>query len=222
MKTLLTMVVATVLTAAQTTFADDLNPPSWRGQPGSTLQVWNFATDANPAAPSLLNNPFGTPSATIDYDPLFGTGWYDTMPDLYGSKQGWWDIATGTIAFDIPNSPATGPGSFKLLQLQVTYWKDLSLAPLVTLDPFGTPQGSVTTSLVEPGPVGGGWYSDTYLWELVPNPTGEQLLISGDPMWGSQIDQVVVDTICVVPEPSALVCLMLGLGTLWLAQRRSA
>jgi len=187
------------------------------------LPLWSnqSRSDDNPGAPNILNNPFGTPSATIDPDPVNGTGWWDTLPGVYGSKQGWWDIANGSIELGIPNQPNNPPGSYKLIQLQVTYWNDINQAPIVSVSPFAVQQGVTVSTLVESGPVGGAWYSDLYLWRLEPNPFSETITLTGPAFTGSQIDQIVVDTICIVPEPaSAVSALLLGALAVWQVRRR--
>jgi len=194
----------------------DLVPPDWRGDPGSTLQQWSFSTDADPATPDIFSNPFGSSSADIDVEPLYGTGWWDTYEDVYGSKQGWWDVARGSITLEISNSPSSPPGSYKLIQVQVTYWRDISAAPSISVNPFATQQGSTITTLIENGPEGGAWYSDRSIWVLGPNPSSETVLVQGHATYGSMIDGIVVDTICVVPEPSSVACAaLLGLAALW-------
>ncbi len=58
-----------VLTAAALiaplAMADDLNPPAWRGAPGSTFQHWNFDNGpySQPIAPDMVDNPYGSPAA---------------------------------------------------------------------------------------------------------------------------------------------------------------
>lgn len=199
------LVLVGSLTCAGAAWADDLTPPPWRGQPGSTFQEWTFATNANPAAPTIDQNGYGDPVATIDFQPPYGTGWKDTLPGVYGSKQGWWDIATGSIVLSIPNTGLTGPGTYKEIWIQLTYWRDINDAPSVLVDLPGAVQtfGNDPDQLIELGPVGGGWYYDLTKWRVEPNPLEEVIVITGAPFMGSQIDQIVVDTIC-VPEPASL------------------
>ena len=55
--------------AATTALADDLNPPPFRGQPGSTFQAWDYNTPAlgAPDAACPANNPFGVANAAAQY-----------------------------------------------------------------------------------------------------------------------------------------------------------
>ena len=168
--------------------------PSWRGTPGSTFQEWRFDTNANPSGPESVDNAFGTPSAAVDYEPPFGTGWKNTLPAVYGSAQGWWDIARGSIVLSIIDSPNIAAHVWKDIQVQVTYWQDINMAPSVGVTPSGS-LVSKTTRLVESGPVGGAWYADTWLFHVDPAAgSGETVTVAGHPNMGSQIDKIVVDT----------------------------
>jgi hypothetical protein len=198
-------VLVIVFASAGPAWADDLTTPPWRGQPGSTFQEWTFATNANPATATIDQNGYGDPVATIDGQPAGETGWRNTLPGVYGSKQGWWDIGTGSIVLDIPNSGLTGPGTYKEIWVQLTYWRDISQAPVVGMNLPGVVKtyDNDPDQLVLAGPVGGGWYYDLTKWRVEPNPLEERIVITGAELWGSQIDQIVVDTIC-VPEPASL------------------
>ncbi len=218
--TILTLALTgTVLTG----FGDDLFPPPWdRLDPAATMQAWSFSTAADPAAPDIWNNPFGTPSADITVSSM-GSGWWDSEPLVYGSKYGWWDIGEGEIELYIPNSPYVDPGSYKLIQVQVTYWLDINQAPIISVSPYAEQQGATETAEIEKGPVGGAWYLDRSIWRLSPNPENETIFLTGPTGTGSMIDQIVVDTICIVPEPSSVGCaVVLGLGALWYVRRRRA
>jgi hypothetical protein len=63
--------------------------------------------------------------------------------------------------------------------------------------------------LVEQAPTGGSWLLDRWIFRIEPNPAHEQIVITSDPVWGSVIDQVVVDTYC-VPEPASVGLVVLG------------
>ena len=62
--------------------ADDLNPPDWRGEEGSTLQIWEFFTDANPTAPDVDQNPYGVATAEVTGEFPF-TRWLASDPVKY-------------------------------------------------------------------------------------------------------------------------------------------
>jgi len=189
----------------------------------TTSQTWGFVTNSNPAAPEVVSNAFGTPSATINFEEPFGTGWYDTMPELYGSEQGWWDIGPGSVLLSIPNSPTGGADLPKDVQIEVKYWSDLSSVPSVSVD--GNALTSELSTLVEEGPLGGGWYVDRWSMHLTKNPDQTTVEILGDAAWGSQIGEVAVTTsYAAVPEPGALLSLCTGVCGLmgFISRRRRA
>ena len=169
---------------------------------------FTFSTNANPASPQTFENLWGLPAATITVDPDSGTGWYDTLPAVYGSAQGWWDIGKGTIVVTIPDRPDAPPESSTDLWVSVTYWKDISEAPVVTASPGATFLDK-KTYLVEAGPIMGGWYKDVWQWRFSPLPGLETITVTGDVEWGSQIDRIFI-----VPEPSSLMALCCGLAGL--------
>lgn len=186
--------------------------PVWRGTAGSTYQQWDFSTNANPASPELGANPYGTPTAAIDYEPPFGAGWKNSLPGVYGSAQGWWDIARGSITTSVASSPDIAFEMVKDIEVQVIYWKDINDAPSVTVTPSASFIGK-TTVLIQAGPVGGAWYADTWRFSLTTNQNGETLTVHGHPTMGSQIDRVVADTRYAVLAASATQVRLLPEGT---------
>lgn len=205
-----------VLAASTTAMAHDLFAPSWRGQPGSTMQAWSFDTDANPAAPDLINNPYGSATATVTVG-MFGSGWQSQLPG-FGEQTGYWDIgdiAVGPqIVLDIPNNPVAL--EYKEIWVQVTAWEDISQAPIVDV-PGAMFLGS-EQMVLESVPTGGNWVLNLSKWRIEPNPNQEQVILSAVPMFGAVIDHVVVDTIC-VPEPATILALLAG-GIAAVARRR--
>jgi hypothetical protein len=193
--------------------AHDLMAPTWRGQEGTTHQEWRFDTPANPAVPEVISNQYGSAVAAISVGGM-GSGWLDQLPAM-GTQTGYWDISGqgGAIVIDIDNRPV--PLAYKEIWIQVTYYKDLTQAPLV--DVPGAARLGGQSLLVENAPPIGAWMLDQSIWRLEPNPPHEQIVIlpHGD---GSVIDQIVVDTIC-APEPASLAGLVLA-GTAVFGPRR--
>ena len=193
MNSMKTFIVTAVLVLASATgLAGALDPPEWRDTGGSTLAEWRFDTDANPADPEVVTNAYGAPSANIAIGD-FGEGWFDSQSNVFGSKQGFWDLGSaGTITIGVPNSP---PCVFKEVWVQVTYWEDISAAPTVAVA-GGTPLGDpVSPVLVEAGPAGGGWYCALTKWRFAPGPDSETVTITATPEWGALIENVVIDTL---------------------------
>ncbi len=189
-------------------FADDLNPPPWRGQPGTTMQEWRFLTDNPTPLPDVSYNPYGQPSAQVW--PGTGQQWWP----IWGGRPGVWPLS-GAAEFYIPNAPPPNP--YKDIWIQLTWAKQAFVSePLFSSIPGGTIEllnQQVLGPTGEPPPAGAEWYHSTYLIRIYPNPAFETIRLDGTIM----VDQIVIDTIC-VPEPTALG--LLGLGTLVLLRRR--
>lgn len=203
-----TLIVAGAVRAA------DLAPP-WRGQPGTTYQAWTFEDADDPAAPEAKTNPYGSPTADITVG-TFGTGWHAFMVGL-GGRTGFWDIGAsgttgpvnGSIGLEIPNCPA--PATYKEIWVQVTYFDDLTTAPVVSV-PGAIFLGGQTV-LVEHVSTGGDWLLHQSMWRMEPNPSREEILLTAVPTAGAVVDAIVVDTIC-VPEPAILFLVTLGSAVL--------
>ena len=169
--------------------ADDVFAPSWRGITGATSEDWRFDTSATTTAPESVNNPFGSPSASIQVG-LFGSGWLSQLPGL-GTRSGYWDLGgNGNISLTIPNNAR--PNS-KFVLLQVTCYKDISQPPAVGVSGATKLQEQEVT--VETVPTGGWWVLEESLWQLPQGSAWESVTITSSVQWGSVIDEVVADTI---------------------------
>lgn len=213
-----------ILAAAAAARADDLVPPDWRGQPNSTLQVWEFSTGSNPVeptvAPDLLNNPYGTPEATVYGEfnfPNRDTWWINTsvtIPD----HQGIWNIG-GSLSLDIPNDPVLRPHKF--IRVQITYDGGHSVDPGVPFDPWVDVVASDGATMVDFQKVSeihvdSIFTHAVYDLMLEPNPSFETIWIL--PRYCQlYVDEVVVDTLC-IPEPATM--LLLAAGAAALIRRR--
>ena len=178
--------------------------PEWRGLEGTTYQQWRFDDDDNPAVPEVIDNDYGNASASITIG-LFGTlEWMDD-PGL-GTQTGIWDIGgdDGSIVLDIDNRPLAL--DYKEIWVQVTYYESIGGAPDVGV--VGAQFVSSQTALIEEDGALGAWYLEKSIWRIEPNPSHEQVILTGNP-YGSVIDQIVVDTYC-IPEPASMALLALG------------
>ncbi len=99
---MLAVMLTFVVVAVGSAWADDLYPPAWRGQPGSTFQQWEFSTPNPTPLPDLMLNPYGTPS--LHAYPGTSQNWVDQ----WGGRQGMWPLS-GTIEVTIPNSTVANP-----------------------------------------------------------------------------------------------------------------
>lgn len=194
MKKLLILCVAVLLGAGSSARAMDVIPPPWRGDPGSTMQQWEFSVFDLTPAPDVVRNPYG--------DPLLWANTHGWIPQL-DCRQGIWPLS-GEIDVYIPNAPYAPE---KLIWIQLT-WKAgnevnpyLPDEPMVGVTPFDKIIISRTDTLVDCG-----WTHSIFVIDMWPNPIGEWITIKGDIL----VDELVIDTIC--PEPATIA--LLGLGGL--------
>lgn len=207
------VVIAILALSTLTASAHDLLGPSWRGEEGTTFQIWDFTTDDQvDVEPSIDQNPYGDPVAQITLGD-YSEGWFNQLEGL-GDTVDYWDLgSSGTIEIVLPNNPEPNP--YKEIWVQVTYYEDLSQAPVIDI-PTATYIGGVDHHLVENVGIGN-WYLDLWKFRIEPNPTEETLILTSDAMYGSLIDQIVIDTIC-VPEPMTMS--LLALGSIFVVRRR--
>lgn len=216
------LLLATATGSVAHDFWDNWAGKPWqRGEPGTTYQLWEFSESPGPQ-PIIVHNPYGVPQLTVQI------GQY---PDVVDGPDGQpiptWHLgeivvgADGTIqeipgTFDvfIPNNPE--PNALKLIYVQITSDKGTSQPPNV----FPVP-----SSISSPGPIikhgPTSWYTYNWLIEIRPNPPYERVQFVFP--YSTNISQIVVDTICTVPEPSSLAALgmsALFAGTPALRRRR--
>lgn len=193
--------------AANCALADDYNPPSWRGQENTTFQQWEFSTEAA-LAPDMVDNAGGTPTLQVA-GPFPFTAWLNE--DL--GHQGVWKFED-FIEIYIPNIIDEEP--LKEIWIQLTYQADSigqGLAPLFLTDP----SLSGSALLVDQHALGDGYFHETYSIIIEPNPDFETIWIQPRNCT-FYLDEIVIDTISRVPEPTTI-CL-LGFGVLGLLRKR--
>ncbi len=221
--------------------ANDLLPPSWRGEPGTTYQQWRFDSHSF-VSPEVAVNPYGNPWADT-------TGGY-AVPDNTG-RQGVLILNFAHMLASVPIAPAGSAGGYAYVQFQITYldfksqvpnWESDNGRPGIyakyssPMDPYdftSTPPGDLIDEqdvVLESGLALTGetynWRLWRSLWRVQPvTPTmtfaiGRQLTPGGSNE--VNLDDVVIDT-KLVPEPSsfvALASLMTGFAAV-IRRRRS-
>jgi hypothetical protein len=205
-------VVLGLILIVNSAWAEDYNPPPWRDGDLTTRSVWEFtdgsfelvAPDvfaANPGVSSL-------PTFSIDNDPP-STVW---VPSHQGATGVWRLESPGDITIDIENYDIHNP--IKEIWIQMTYQALGDGQPFIVTNPMWSEEP--TTS--DPAD-NGNFLNLTFHLTLEPNPARETIWIQ--PLDCTlYIDEIVVDTICTVPEP-ATICLF-GLGALALLRKRKA
>ena len=216
MKTLnriLTLAVATCIAAlfVKSAFADDIQPPPWRGQIGTTSQMWEFLEPFNLAPPDGPA-PGGLPPLLSTHIQVYPFGSWMPLDQQPSGRRGIWPLS-GEMWVTVDNYNLPNP--VKYMWAQVTWQNMIGLPPtgpiLGSFNPtYATPPG---LTAVPPVSLGFGWYETTFMWEIRPNPQDEFFILSGN----INVDQIVIDSWC-IPEPATFA--LAGLGVLLLAWRR--
>jgi hypothetical protein len=184
--------------------ADDLNPPTYRGDPLSVYGHWNLIPGS-----TILN--------------LTGSSWVDdsdpttTLHPLPFSNPVQ-PVAPGQYQFQLPNWIDTLP--IKYMRVQLTWEGDLN--PPISLasqaqDGVNTVWGSI--NYISPLQTDAAGIKAYQYFDLIfqPNPDFERINVVLNP--NSVLSQVVVDTVSTVPEPATLLLLSIG-GVLGLFKKR--
>lgn len=213
---LIACAVAVMFSSGIVFAALDYVPAPWRtdpiGQPPTTYQSWDFTTDANPTAPDVDLNPYGTAELTVTGDFFSNTVWYETLPG-YPNHQGIWGYEED-IQVLLPNNPVQNP--YKEVWVQITY--TASNAPNIYVLPEGNELEYVFMDLVDNQDIGDGWFHAAYYAIVEPNPTFELNVIRPADCT-LYVDDLIIETVCDVPEPATLA--ILGLGALLMRTKRS-
>jgi hypothetical protein len=215
-----TLVFATALLFSAPVLGEDLWDPPWDpGLANQTYQAWEFSMmdplQPFDPMPTFSENPYGYPEI-VETPPV-------TWPDWVVGPDGVTEIATlhidqdGPFTIWVPNNPI--PNDIKLIFWQIT--SDRSVTPTGSGPTVTTPEGYTGTNHPAPYPQiqhQGTWYTYNGLIEVQPNPEGEW--ITWDLIESTNIEEIVIKTVCVIPEPSTIALMALGALTLF-ARKRS-
>jgi hypothetical protein len=212
-KSLASFVVLLLISAsASAVVLCDSDPAPFRGGVNTTLQTWGFDTNANPAFPDVVQNPYGMPQVDLIGDFAANTVWLDQD----NGHQGVW-VVDRSIYSDmvatVKNYPKQNPS--KEIWLQITYSAQNGEAPMIYVVPDGNLNAYAPMKLVSKNAVDSTYYHAVYSLTIRPNPNFEQIYIRPRDCQ-VYVDCVTVETQC-VPEPMTLV--LLSLGSLLLRRR---
>lgn len=217
------LALAATVSPFSTALADDFAPPPWRNDPdgGTTVQEWDFkfsdsVRDINDPLP-----PDGD-SGLKRWGPGFGGDPPEAWED---GAWGWIDDGGGdgkimpledaVLHLFIPNT--LDDLRAKFLRIQITY-SDRNMPPTGAKPSVKSVSSNISTGRrfgLPQDPAAGQHWED---WILNPNPHLEYIDI--DVPKFVAIDQLIVDTICTVPEPGSGALLSMGIGVLLLRPRR--
>jgi hypothetical protein len=210
---LATLVVAGILGQASAVVLDT-NPAPFRDGANTTLQAWDFPTNADPSAPDAgWKNPYGTPSADLIGDFSSNTVY---LPNDYG-HQGVWIVdraQQSDMLIGVPNLPRQNP--YKEIWIQLVYSSQDGLAPMLYVQPDS--QGYEVINMVSSTKIDAMYSYALYHVTLKPNPKFEIIRIRPRDCQVF-VDSILVETQC-IPEPVTMV--LLGLGGLILRKRVAA
>jgi hypothetical protein len=215
--------VACTVYAGSTGLDTDLFQPAWRGQPNTTLQAWSFSTDDTLAYSDVDLNPYGISAAEVIKPDQSGTKW---MSENRGYDGVWHITGRDFMRLHVPNAADAESNVSREVWLQITWSAnsdnhDPRLIVQTDNDPAADVCEVEATMMDDLSVVndkdGKGYYQSLYKITLAPNLMREWIYIK--PAGNREtvfIDEIVLDTRDVVPEPTsiALIGIAGGLGML--------
>lgn len=203
--------------------------PSWYGEANTTRQGYTFGTGSLNPAPDILENPYGTPSATVVLG-TFSDGWQDPVApyDLAGvNDDGAWDLGkAGSISVTCPIAPlAAAPGTTYRVDFEVYSVAYFGITALPLFDSLGLTTNDLiytqTTVANDPQFPGASWQGLKWTGYFT-NQTSNTIsfLIKAPANNTAVVDTFEVFTrMTLIPEPSAFL-LVLAPAAAWSARRR--
>ncbi len=186
------LLAAVTASAASSARAEDVFPPPWRGEPGTTFQHWSFPSDQGGPPDVSVDNPHGTPQLTVSAP---NGAWLSAS----GGRSGVWSLAgsyTDTLRFTVPLEDPPPAGARVEVHVQFAFrsinganlWVGYELSPTA----WGTT------------PLGDGWTLVHFVLEAPACPTQTLIEVGTDaePSESVEVDDMLIDTLCVtVAEP---------------------
>lgn len=212
-KSLASLVVLLLISAsASAVVICDSDPAPFRGGENTTLQSWLFSTNANPAFPDEVVNPYGMPQVDLIGSFAANTVWLDED----NGHQGVW-VVDRSIYSDMVATVDNNPvrNAYKQVWLQITYSAQDDEAPMIYVVPEGNINAYVPMNLVSKTAVDDNYFHAVYSLTIRPNPTFEQIYIRPRDCQ-VYVDCITIETQC-IPEPMTMG--LLGLGSLLLRRR---
>jgi hypothetical protein len=205
--------------------------PDWYGDPDTTLQSYLFTDDDLTPDANTLENPYGTPVATVTQG-QFASVWQDPSDPIAQSgatSDGAWDLGVAgdiTVQFDAAADPAP-PDSFYRIYFHVYSigYQDSGFVALPTFEVVGlTPNDLVQSQALVLDKGFGASYQGLlwtgYLDNLQTNALTFRLNASSVSLTVADSFEIFTRTeVILVPEPSTSF-LMLVPAFAWVARRR--
>ena len=190
-RTCATAILTVWMAATSAVVAEDLVPPPWRGEPGTTLAHWGFGTD-QPGGPDVaVDNPFGTPQlVTIS---VTDGGWLA----FSDGRSGVWSLASSSgdhLRFTVPMEDPPPPGMHLEVHIQFAF-RQINGATLA----LGT---DFLPSSTQFSPLPGGW---SHLATVLENSTcTSQTSVSVGALGAAgrfiEVDDLLIDTRCAADD----------------------